>query len=280
MASALPPEVFAALQGSGFPFQTAVRQVIGAKPQAGWSLFRSEYAWQTLDGEGRFLDLVAIKDGQLFITVECKKTISDVWTFLRPLGHAHTGSPHVDFRCLRAEQIGGGSAKLTPPKHLKLHAETWPLAPPSTVSEFCVISGRQTDRLLEKHAGELIRATDAFADDIRKGCFQTDPHATFHLFIPVIVTNATLFTARYNPTEVSLVDGRFAEPPKEIEPCEVVRFQKTFMSEGWSDLRERSVFVVYAPAFSTFLDQLALTGNRSGYPHDRVPFVRGERQRT
>lgn len=270
-----PRNVFAALQGSGFPFQTAVRHAIGAKAGAGWRVHASEYSWQTLDGEGRFLDLVA-DNGTFFLTIECKKTTKDTLIFLRPLGLAHTGQTE-DVRCLRAEQIPDST------KRLALYCENWRLEPSSTVSEFCVVSTSKTgdQRMLERDAGEVVLASDAFAEDFRQR-FEPDLDAApsaFRLFVPVIVTNAPLVTARYNPTEVSLADGRFKTPPREIESCHAVRFQKTFRSESRFDLGERTVFVVHAPSFPEFLDLLALTRRQSDdNDRARVRFVRGERQ--
>jgi hypothetical protein len=275
MGDTIPSNVFGALQGSGFPFQTAVRHVVAAKATAGWRVHASEYAWQRLDGEDRFLDLVA-DNGTFFLTIECKKTTKDTWTFLRPLGLDSTGRTE-DFRCLRAEQIRDST------KRLALYCETWRLEPSSIRSEFCVVSTSKTgdNRMLEKDAGELIRASDAFADDFRDH-FEPNLDAApsaFHLFLPVIVTNAPLFTARYNPNEVSLADGQFKKPPREIESCHAIRFQKTFMSDSRFDLGERSLFVVHAPSFPEFLDLIAQTRHQAEYDHARVHFVRGARQR-
>ena len=77
--AAVPESVLAALQSSGFPFQTAVAHVIN--PSVGWALHASEYPWQTSGGDGQFLDIVAT-NGVLFLTIECKKTRKEILTFL------------------------------------------------------------------------------------------------------------------------------------------------------------------------------------------------------
>lgn len=248
----VPESVLAALQSSGFPFQTAVAHVIN--PSIGWALHASEYPWQTSNGDGQFLDIVAT-NGVMFLAIECKKTRKEVLIFLRPLSLSHTGLLE-DFRCLRAEQI------LDSTRRLALFCEEWAISPRSTSSEFCVVStsasGRD-QRLLERDAGVLVRATDAFAQDFRQR-FRRDhvpAPSSACLFLPVIVTNAPIYTARYKPPEVSLETGEFSVLPREVDAVPWVRFRKAFTSDGGADLGERSVFVVHAASFADFLKQVA-----------------------
>ena len=242
----IPEAVRGALQSSGFPFQTAVAHVIRAAP--GWKVYASEYPWQGPGGDDQFLDLVAT-NGKLFLAIECKKTRKDILTFLRPLGHSHTGK--VDrFRCLRAEQIRDAT------RRVEIFCEDWALYPTSTCAEFCVVSTSESgkdQRLLERDAGLVIRATDAFAQVFRERFPPGSNLSPPCLLLPVIVTNASIYTARYEPSEVSLETGEFSELPREIEGAPCVRFRKAFTSEGRRDLGDRSVFVVNAAQLSEFL---------------------------
>ncbi len=260
----VPESVLAALQSSGFPFQTAVAHVILTVP--GWSVCESEYPWQTSGGDSQFLDLVAT-NGTLFLTIECKKTRKEILTFLRPLGHPHTGTTGVvkEFRCLRASEIQDST------RRLEIYCEEWAVEPESTRSEFCVVSTNQSgrdQRLLQRDAGLVVRATDAFAHGRRKH-FRPDrdpsPDAAC-LFLPVIVTNAPLYTVRFKPTEVSLESGEFSEPPQEVETAPYVRFRKAFTSDGGPDLGDRGVFVVHATSLIEFLGLIAIAPNQ---PDDR-----------
>ncbi len=266
----IPPAVFSSLQASGFPFQTAIAHVIHAKTPTGWSVHASEYAWLPLAGEGQFLDLVAQK-GPLLLTIECKKTAKDVWTFLRPVGLRHSGET-AEFHCVQGKQAPSFMTSLV------LSCAAWNLEPRSTISEFCVIGTSKTgdQRMLERDAGLLIRGTDAFADDFR-GREHLTKEASPFLFVPVIVTNASIYTTRYQPRAVSLKTGQLSALPEETEPADVVRFQKTFVTETRFDVGVRSVFIVRASAFADFLDRLALAQSQ---PMDRMerPFVRGLRE--
>lgn len=258
----VPKSVLVALQGSGFPFQTAVAHVI--RESAGWSVHKSEYPWRTMGGDDQFLDLVAT-NGRLFLTIECKKTRKEILTFLRPLGHSETGKL-LAFRCLYAEQIQDAT------KRLEVFCAEWALYPQTTSSEFCVVSTSESgrdQRLLERDASLIVRATDTFAHDFRNN-FKPDRDPSpspAGLFLPVIVTNAPIYTARYSPTEVSLDSGEFSTPPEEVEEAPSVRFCKAFASDGGPDLGDRSVFIVHAPSFGEFLKLVAIAPNQ---PSDKT----------
>ena len=267
----VPKSVLAALQSSGFPFQTAVAHVIN--PSVEWALHASEYPWQTSAADGQFLDVVAT-NRVLFLTIECKKTRKDILTFLRLLSLSRTGLVE-DFRCLRARQ------SLDSTKRVEIFCEEWALKPRSTSSEFCVVSTSESgrdQRLLERDAAFVVRATDAFAQDFRER-FRPDRDpapSTACLFLPVIVTNAPIYTARYKPTEVSLESVEFSVPPREIDNVPWVRFRKAFTSDRGPDLADRSVFVVHAASFAEFLGQVAPAPLQ---PDDRAPahFIRPSR---
>jgi len=249
----IPTAVYGALKGSGFPFQTAISHVVGVSKS--WSIKASEYPWKDADGTDEFLDLVAT-NGQFYATIECKKTQKETLTFLRPLGISNTGE--VDsIRCVHAMQMEDST------RRAELYCEDWSLWPQSHQSEFCVVSTSDTgksQRLLERDARLLVRATDAYARDFRSR-FRPDrdsPLPSGLLFLPVIVTNAPLYSARYKPTDVSLETGRFKANPEEVKSVPWIRFQKAFTSSYSQDLGDRTVFVVNAQSFSQFLDNMEL----------------------
>lgn len=251
--SEIPDYVLTALQCSGFPFQTAVQHFINSSN--GWTLHTSEYPWQTSHGDEQFLDLVAIKEG-LFLTIECKKTRKDSFTFLLPLGLSNTGAVE-EFRRLYAKQGSKESNKL------EVFCGERAFLPGSTVSEFCVVSTSESEkdqRLLERDAGLIVHGTEAFAQDFQQRFrHECDPASLAeHFFVPVIVTNAPIYIARYKPPDVSLESGEFSVTPSDIKKVAWVRFRKAFTSDRGPDLGHRSVFVVHAASFGEFLEQVKL----------------------
>jgi hypothetical protein len=250
MTEKIPDSVLGALKGSGFPFQTAVAHVVKTMGPP-WRLIASEYPWESADGE-EFLDLIATND-TLFLTIECKKTRKEILTFLRPLGLGSTGNV-LNFRCLRAQRT-----QVSEPQ-VEIYCEEWGLHPITHSSEFCIVSTSESgrdQRLLERDAKLLISGTDAYADDFRARATRETNVSQACLFVPVVVTNAPIYTTRYGPHEVSLETGEFSELPKETELVRGVRFRKAFTSRGQlEDMGDRSVFVVNASSFSTFLSDL------------------------
>jgi hypothetical protein len=75
-----------------------------------------------------------------------------------------------------------------------------------------------------------------------------------HVVLPVIVTNAEIYTAHYDPTEVSLETGELEKGSGKLEQVPWVRFCKSFAAND----SERSVFVVNASSFGNFLEELAI----------------------
>lgn len=244
--------VLSGLRRSGFPFQTLITHAVMAEAPNGWSVHRTEFPWQTPGGnEARFLDLLAEKAG-FSLAVECKKRRDDVLTFLRPVGVAETTGNNVErFTCLHIKRRPAAYMGL------EIYPEEWMLRPGSTESEFCVVGKGERDAL-EADAAFVVRAADAFAESIRRlneiqgGRLPIDSQ----LVLPVIVTNAPLYSVRYQPSEVSLETGEFDELPREIERERWVRFRKSFTADTRFEIAERSVFVVNAAHFRDFLRQL------------------------
>jgi hypothetical protein len=202
-----------------------------------------------------FLDIVAIK-GRCILTVECKKTGHEIFTFLLPLGGASTGLVD-DFCGVQVQYTSEGARinfNLDPPK-------MWKIEPRSCSSEFCVVgsgkAGKEQGRLLERDASLLVRATDFFAADQRELSKLPDEKLP-RVLLPVIVTNAEIYTACYKPTDVSLKTGEFEGKPEELKAAQWVRFSKSFTADRGHDVGQRSIFVVDAMSFGDFLEKLEI----------------------
>jgi hypothetical protein len=241
---AIPNAVHGALQASGFPFQTAVADAI--ERTAHWSVVASEWPWRDPESGDQFLDLVAVC-GRLSLAIECKKTRNDIFTFLQP---QLPPVPDVDHAyVIYSEQIRDMT------RRLEVFSGVWGLGPLSAEAAFCVVStggaGRD-QRLLERDAKRVVKATDAFAVS-RAVAFQpTAEDEPRRPFVPVIVTNAQLFIARYRPTDVALDTGEFTQIPQDITPVRWVRFRKSFAATR-PDLGERTVLVVNSLSLLEFL---------------------------
>jgi hypothetical protein len=143
-------------------------------------------------------------------------------------------------------------------KRSELFCGDWDIKPKSPESSFCVVSTSDSgkdQRLLEKDAQLLIRGTDAFGRYLKPEQ-KAELGELDQLIVPVIVTNAKLFTANYDPNSVSLDTGQLPVMPQpDISTIEWVRFRKAFTA-GNRDAGDRTVFVVAASSLEQFVHDL------------------------
>lgn len=241
--------VVAALKKSGFPLQTRVQHEI-QKRVSEWTLATVEHPWRDPDGKDQFVDLMAYCGGVVLV-IECKKAQDRSLLFLRPLGPDTTGLVE-SVSAWRAEKKTGAST----PWGIALAGIE--LEPASYRAQFCVVSDTGGQRLLEQDARLVALAAEAVAQDfvgIRGTSRVSHLLPTRSFLVPVIVTTASLYTLRFQPTEVDLETGDFSNlDPKQILPIPWVRFHKTLTASG---PEERTVLVVNARALPTFLDEVA-----------------------
>ena len=244
-------QVMNALLASGFSFQTAVTRLVTTVGR--WSLLAEEFPWQ--DGSGdQFLDIVAWNE-ETIVTIECKKTQKEAFTFLQP-GVQRGDIDQVRCLCLlERNEI---------PRGVELYFGDWRILPESFESAFCVVSTSQSgkdQRLLERDAQRLIRGTDAFGRYFRRKLGNVQANK-FTPILPVIVTNAKLNVAQYDPAKISLNTGQLARDAAEISTVNLVRFRKAFTSYAGHSLEERTVFVVNAAGFQEMLGALRCPENQ------------------
>ena len=249
--SETPPAVATALLASGFPFQTAVAKAVSTLE--GWQVIAEEFPWRDDAGADQFVDLVASND-RFVVVIECKKTQKEILTFLDPLT---SGAKVARSRVLYLEQIQDST------KRMELFWADRFLSPVSFESAFCVVSTSDSgkdQRLLERDGSRLVRGTDAYATHYHRTFKVKQQPEPDRFVIPILVTNAKLFIARYDPGKVSMETGQFETPPHaEITSVDWVRFRKSFTSYGPRDVGPRTVYVVAAQSLVTFLQQLSLS---------------------
>ena len=241
----VPQAVIGSLLGSGFPFQTAVARV--ARNVQHCSVVAEEWPWRDDASDAQFLDIVVEKRPFFVGCIECKKT-QKAFTFLQPKG---TNNRITSARAVFLRTDIGVNRK-----H-RLYCGEYPeIAPGSVEAEFCVVSASDSERekrLLERDAQLVVHATDAYAEHVRRnksgqpGC----------IFVPIIVTNARLFAADYDPAAVSLESGQISPvTAATVTPVDCVRFYKSFTADGDRDLGNRTVFIVSAAKLERFLSLL------------------------
>jgi len=243
----------ASLMASGFPFQTAITNVIKQTPN--WKIMNEEFPWKDDSGSERFLDIIAT-NGSVIIAVECKKTQKEILTFLCP-GEFHDDKVER-VRCLYLCQIQDATGRM------EVFGDDWCIMPPSSESMFCVVSTGETgkdQRLLERDAHLLVNGINAFAKVHRRDFRPQNYPEPDRPYLPLLVTNTPLFVAHYEPSDISLETGQFSEPPKNIESVKWVRFSKAFALINSRDIGVRTVIVVNAIALSEFLKTLNIKGS-------------------
>jgi hypothetical protein len=243
-----------ALMASGFPFQLAVR---GLLQQNSWKVFEEEFPWRDSSGKDEFLDMIAIgpqmMQNTVIAAVECKKTTKESLVFLLP----PENQTEVNIvNAVRASVIRDSNPRT------KLEVGVFVMFPTTLESAFCVVSnssGTSSERLLERSdVQKLVRATDAFAKAFRDRLTKAENHVVDQVFVPVLVTNAPIYVASFDPVEaVSLETGSFGIPP-DAKPRSAIRFRKAFVSGAKGQPSERSVFVVNVSGLQEFLSRLGM----------------------
>jgi len=240
--------VISSLLKSGFPFQTAVAKAVQEHSRWDFRADLEEMPWRHPDGTDQFLDMVAIRD-RYIVTIECKKSLAQL-TFLTPDVVDETQTRESRCLFIRADEAVIGSGVFEP-------------APKSHRSMYCC--GNTQERPAQRLEGDirmLLHGTNALAKELEKSKSDSD-----RVFVPVLVTTASLFTLAYNPNQVDIETGEL--PPgvarDGLAEAPWVRFQKAFLA---GDGGHRTVFVVHSGDLGTFLDRLE--GGVKDAPRDIV----------
>jgi hypothetical protein len=113
---------------------------------------------------------------------------------------------------------------------------------------------------LERLSSLLLRSLEAIADEGLG--YSSQSSGASRVYVPVIVTNATLLVCRFDPAQTDLSAGRIDDA--DFEPVKCVRFRKNFSSttslaKPQEDLKtsnrynERTIFVINSGALADTL---------------------------
>lgn len=240
---------------SGFLFQLAVEDRVRKDSSAHeWEVLAREYPWSSGDhGRSGFIDFVAERDN-LRCVFECKRTQAAEWIFLVSQDSAAT----VELRMLWSF-VDQSGARGWGWGDMDYHPQT-------LRSEFCIVRGASDDDrpMLERVAGDLVRASESLA---REELSMTNRGCGAFGYIPVIVTNTTLYACRVDPTLVDLSTG-ILPPSATFEEVQAIRFRKALATdlahapESYPTInkglfaKERSAFVVQVAHLSSWLSSL------------------------
>lgn len=210
---------------SGFLFQLKVEREIrrlASHHDTNWIVVASEHRWiDPLQEAEKYIDIVCQSHAGRMV-IECKRVRQGDWVFL--VGDGKTNM-------LRSRLLWTYLAKEKGPF---ARWDEFKLSYATPESAFCVVRGQGESQqsMLERIAGPLLRSTEVLADQELE--FGLDrPYGPAWIYIPAIVTNATLHMCRFNPEDIDLRSGEL--PDAEFEEVPMVRFRKALSTtmEGY-----------------------------------------------
>lgn len=241
---------------SGFPLQIGVAQrVKETSPDHGWRVLFTEHSWRHAEsGNDGFIDLILEnEDGTVALVVECKRVLESSWIFLNPyMSRRHAKGFDTYYASKNPIVFGWNDV---------------PLEPSSPESKYCVVFGQDSKSkpMLERIGAELVYSTEAFAEEEKP--YIRGAGDRRKRYFSVVVTTAQLRLCTFDPSTVSLADGKIGTSQFPEKPY--VRFRKQLSTghmkpdltaglRGLERAKEHTVFVVTAEALPEFLESFEI----------------------
>jgi hypothetical protein len=202
---------------SGFPFQIGVRKEIERTAgEHGWSVSAEEYHWiHPTSGKSGFIDLIA-EHSQLYysLVLECKRVRAKdrsakgpSWIFLTPRDYTTSENRLSGYK---ADKIRDDVAERKLNHDKAYWTDTEKFSPGTIESAYCVFETQdEKSPMLERIADTLLPSVEAAATDWFSHSWVSNGES--RVFIPVIVTNATLYTCSFDAGDISMVDGNLPD---------------------------------------------------------------------
>lgn len=267
------------LDASGFPLQLAVQHQVlesGKRSEHSWTVATREHPWENVEsGEAGFIDLV-LKDGPLRMVIECKRPRDSSWIFLCPIAH---GEP------AQADAVRLKWVQSVPGQGVQHGWGDMRVVPTSPSSEFAIAPVVRQDGVstLDAACRTLISSTDGLVND--ELSTMEGSRDGIILYIPAIVTTASLMTCAFAPEFTPLRSGKVDDA--EFSEVDWIRYRKSFattrsscevpkgLKESKTD-RDRTVLVIQAASLVNLLGELKIMDKTS--PFQRYPWEPQERR--
>ena len=229
-----------------------------------------------------FIDLIAEHEALVFsLVIECKRVRPKdrnsahgaSWVFLTPREYT---APQTRLSAFVTQKLHS-SVQDGPSRETPLNkwgwADTIEFEPQSMESSYCLFQSQdEKNPSIERIADTLLPSIEAAG--MQWLTFRDVSANDSRLFLPVIVTNATLYTCTFDADRVSMVDGGLPDGDCQEVPC--VRFRKGLAmgpakkgsARSFTDVnrqQQRTLLVVNAASLANIIKELSLTtfGNGS-----------------
>lgn len=249
---------------SGFPLQIKIADIVERHQR--WSVLLEEHPWNTRDlTSSGYIDLIIQYNNNqnVLMVIECKRVKEHNWVFLVPNDHNKESNLA---RTWYSRFINKSWTGFNWDDHY--------MEPYSLQSEFCAIPGQESGRnvLLDRSTSTLVNSVEALAlqekdridANLNHDVSQTNQFS--RLYIPVIVTTASIVVSIFDPSNISLNDGSLPDDAEYID-VPFIRYRKSmgninayigFDIKEASYESEKTVFIVNAQHMEYFLNNWRL----------------------
>jgi hypothetical protein len=274
---------------SGFPFQIGVRKEIERTfSEHGWTIPAEEHHWtHPTNGKSGFIDLIAEHANYFFTLVieckrvkatECKRVKKDANSKDKtpPLGPSWIFLTARDYADTQHRLSGFLTNRYRDPERSDASGDAYGWAdvidfdPPTLESPYCHFDGQdEKNPSIDRIADTLLPSVEAAASE---RLTHTDGYnGENRVFVPVIVTNATLYTCSFDAADVSMTDGNLSK--SDFQEVPFIRYRKGLVQSRATDIRsrnfkdsnrqqQRSLLIVNAASLASTLKQLNFRQDR------------------
>lgn len=251
------------INASGFLLQMALEHQISSSYQVkhDYQLLVSEHPWDNLETKEKgFVDII-LQNGFIRLIIECKRPKGGEWVFLVP----QNAKDNVQKSRFRWTYNRNSKSPLSDVDEFLVILKSYE-------SRICLIRGQGEDKLslLERLSSQLLSSIESIANEeisLSLNQSYTDPI----IYLPVILTTATLKVASIDLNKISLDDGTIDSAPCEIVPY--IKFRKSLVTSLSPNSKpesimhankdkERTVLVVNTKEIITTLKNLDITTSR------------------